>query len=277
MGGKLSVVLVTDDRYSGFAAVACTSSLESTANPRDIEFHILYTALRQESRDRLRQAIEERGGTVRFHDLRPAIEGNPRLWDRTTHFHRLLAPEVLPAEIDRFLYLDCDVIVKDDLRGLDETALRGKVVAACQDYLGSIRDAVSNYPSLGLAGDSPYFNSGVMIVDRALWRFRDVSERVLRCTDENQEHLFAQGRFFQYDQFGLNVVLYGQWEMLDLRWNYGSEYPYREAGVVHFNGHGKPWSPTCTAELRRDFYACLERAGWRPEELREHRVVSAEA
>lgn len=267
MGERLAVVLVTDDLYSGFAAVACTSMLESAADPAGIECHILHSALRPETRERLRRAIEQRKGTVRFHDLRPAIEEDPRYQEYTSHFLRLLAPDVLPPEIVRFLYLDCDLIVRKDVRALGGMDLKGKVVAACRDYLGSVQDAVSNYRALGLAGDSPYFNSGVMIVDRALWRRHQVSERVLQCTAANRDFLYAQGRFFQYDQYGLNVVLYRHWEMLDLGWNYGSEYPFREVGIVHFNGHGKPWSPSCTPEFRREFHACLEGAGWRQEEM----------
>ncbi|HEV2843725.1 MAG TPA: glycosyltransferase, partial [Thermoanaerobaculia bacterium] len=229
----------------------------------------LYDALRPETRERLRRVIEERRASAHFHDLRPILEREPGYQGRSAHFHRLLAPEVLPPGIERFLYLDCDVVVKGDIGELARALPDLKVAAACRDYFGCIRDAVANHQSLGLAGDAPYFNSGVMLIDRASWLGHRVSERVLECTERNMEHLYAQGRFFQYDQYGLNVVLYGKWEMLDSYWNYGAEYPFSEAGVIHFNGHGKPWSPSCTPEFRRDFYAYLHRAGWREEELRE--------
>lgn len=268
MGDRLAVVLVTNDLYAGFAAVACASMLESSRDAGSLDCHILYDELRPETRERLRRVIAERGGAARFHDLRPWIKKDRRYQSHSAHFLRLLAPGVLPAGIERFLYLDCDVVVRGDVRDLVGAPLNGKVVAACQDYLGRVRDAVSNHESLGMAGDAPYFNSGVMVVDHAAWLAHQVSERVLDCTRSNRQHLYAQGRFFQYDQYGLNVVLYGRWEMLDPYWNYGAEYPFREAGVVHFNGHGKPWGATCTPEFRRDFYTYLERAGWRERELR---------
>lgn len=263
---RLAIVLVTDDPYAGFAAVACNSMLENTRRPEALEIHLLHAGLSPRMQERLRQGIEERRGAVRFHDLRPQLALSADY--PSPHFYRLLAPEVLPPEVERFLYLDCDVIVQGDVRAFAELDLAGNVVAACRDYIEEVHDGISNFAALGLCGNAPYLNSGVLWVDRAAWRGLAVSQRALACTRDNQPFLYAQGRFYQYDQYALNVVLYERWLMLEPTWNYGAEYPFRKANLVHFNGHGKPWSDSCTREFRDAFYSCLQRSGWEERELR---------
>lgn len=262
-----AVVFVTDEKYAGFAATACGSMLENCPASGDLDVHLLHDHLHPETRGRLRRVIENRGGSAHFHDVRARLDGDRAYQGRTAHFFRLLAPELLPAQVRRFLYLDCDLIVRGDVRNLAELPLDGNVAAACQDYLGLVRDAVSNHDALGMAGDAPYFNSGVMVIDRETWLSERVSERVLDCTQANETHLYSQGVFFQYDQYALNVVLHGRIKLVGRSWNYGSEYQFREADIIHFNGHGKPWSSTCRAEFRQEFDGYLERAGWQPHEL----------
>lgn len=264
---KTDVVLVTDTRYAGFAAVAAASMLENCPRPDLIEVHVLHPGLTATTAARLGQVIEDRGGAARFHDVTALVDVSAEYRDRTVHFYRLLAPQVLPVDVDRFVYLDCDLIVRSDVHRLAGVELDGAVVAACQDYLGTMREAVANHHELGLAADAPYFNSGVMVVDRQKWAAAGISDRVLQCTRANERHLHAQGRFFQYDQYALNVVLHGAITYLDRSWNFGSEYPFQEVDIVHFNGHGKPWSPTCTARFRNEFYAVLDRVGSYPNEL----------
>lgn len=260
------VVLVTDDRYAAFAAVAAASMLEKSSRPDLIEVHILHRSLTPDIATRLRRLIHNRLGVVQFHDLTTLIDSSTQYLPSMPHFYRLLAPQVLPDDVDRFVYLDCDLLVRGDLHRLAGVNLDG-TIAACQDYLGTMQEAVANHDELGLAAAAPYFNSGVMVVDRRKWAAANVSERVLECTRANEPHLYAQDRFFQYEQYALNVVLHGTVTYLDRSWNYGSEYPFRQANIVHFNGHGKPWSPTCTAQFRDEFYAVLHHAGWRGDEL----------
>lgn len=261
------VVLVTDERYAAFAAVAAASMLENSSRPETTEIHMMHRDLPAATADRLLRIVADRGAAARLHDVGPLVDASPDYSARSPHFYRLLAPEVLPPGVDRFVYLDCDLVVRGDVHRLAETRLRGATAAVCRDYLGTMGEAVANHCELGLAADDPFFNSGVMVVDRHAWTATAVSDRVLACTRTNEQHLYAQGRFFQYDQYALNIVLHDRVTYLDRTWNYGSEYPFQEVEIVHFNGHGKPWSPTCTRQFRDEFYAVLHAAGWRPDEL----------
>lgn len=264
---SLPVVLVTDEAYSAFAAVACLTLLESCERPDAVHLHLLHPGVSGRLRERLEELVAARAGHLHLHDIRPRITRDPAYRDRSAHFFRLLAPELLPPEINRFLYLDSDLLVYRDIGELLRLDLGDHWIAACRDYLGDVATAVQNFESLGLDGAAPYFNSGVMIVDRRSWQRHEVSRRVLECTDRNRRFLDAQGHFPQYDQYALNVLLHGRWAMLCQTWNYGVELPCRPVAIAHFSGHGKPWNGTCAEPYRKDFFAALQRTGWQRDEL----------
>lgn len=274
---KVSVVLVADESYAAFAAVACLTLLESCPEPSTLVLHLLHHGLDVATLGRLKRTVELGRGQLISYDVKLHAAADPRYRNRSPHYYRLMAPELLPSDVERFLYIDCDLLVYQDIRQLATRDLGAATVAACRDYLGHVGDAIANHKNLGLDPEAPFFNSGVMVVQRNLWNLQKVSNRVLECTDDNRSFLDAQGKFHQYDQYALNVVLYGRWLLLSEVWNYGAERPYRKAAVVHFNGHGKPWGQSCTMIYRRDFYAALERAGWGIDDLpAESRQVNLE-
>jgi lipopolysaccharide biosynthesis glycosyltransferase len=142
---------------------------------------------------------------------------------------------------------------------------------------------VRNWRSLGLNPQSPYFNSGVMLIDLASWRRERLADQFLRCLAENERYVWC------WDQYALNVVLADRWCILPLRWNVGAhtfEYPttreipvgsidYQEMindpAIVHFTTEFKPWRPGARHPQRDLYFAALDETawcGWRPASAR---------
>lgn len=182
------------------------------------------------------------------------------------HYFRLLAPFLL-TEQKRAVYLDADTIVVEDIFPLHITDLEGQTTAAVRDYLPCIRDAVDNWQALNLNPSAPYFNSGVLVIDLAGWRAQEIPQRVLRVCLENSDHLLAQRKWPQYEQYGLNVVLHGRWKALDPVWNHGTDMPPSPARIVHYIGNGKIGRTTCYPYFEELFFEFLNRTPyreWRP-------------
>ena len=255
------LVFAADRSYFPFVAVAMESLYESAHHAASIRVHLISADLTRTSQNAFQGIARRYGGSFCCYalgDIRSALG----LDDLTPHFYRLFIPYLLPSLVDRYIYLDSDLIILDDLGELFDLDLAGALVAAAIDYLPTIADGITNYRALGLAGDDPYFNSGVLVVDRHAWMKMDVVRRVVDVTRANADHLDARGRFHQYDQYGLNVALHDRWRVMARRWNYGSELPFdSKVAIVHFNGHGKPWSPTCTDEYRQYFARVVRRLG----------------
>ena len=95
--------------------------------------------------------------------------------------------------------------------------------------------------SLGLALDTPYFNAGLMAIDRAEWRRRALAERVARALRDTPE------RFPFNEQDALNATLLGDFAPLSPRYNFMGDFFLLdlerriEPIVLHFVNAPKPW------------------------------------
>jgi lipopolysaccharide biosynthesis glycosyltransferase len=166
--------------------------------------------------------------SVRIRKIPP---GRPNAKYPLAMFARLLVDKLVPREVDRALYLDCDTLVLDDVNELAASIAPGHIVSAVQDDF-------ANWKS----GFTDYFNSGVICIDVPAWRAADVGSTCLAL-------VLKQG---MSDQQALNTVLSGRWTRLDPRWNVmthfytpGSRWDYAAAarqhiGIRHFT-MVKPW------------------------------------
>jgi lipopolysaccharide biosynthesis glycosyltransferase/glycosyltransferase involved in cell wall biosynthesis len=150
-------------------------------------------------------------------------------------YYRFMLPDLIPAE--RVVYIDSDTIVRRSLSSLYNMELGGRPVAAMQDYalLHHMRDNampifykgegydVTRYAREVLSLDldaTSYFNSGVLVMDLALWRDQRIAQSCL-------DFCRLTGVLHMADQDALNHVLRGNFTRLDPRWNSFS-YMYNE-------------------------------------------------
>jgi lipopolysaccharide biosynthesis glycosyltransferase len=160
---------------------------------------------------------------------------------------RLLLPSVL-EDIDRVVYLDCDLVVLNDIAALYDTDLSGFPLAACLDFwlTGSPPFAPPGWGAdewhkflrgvVRLSDTKAYFNAGVMVMD--LERFRSAS--LIRAADEFLERTNYETPFV--DQEALNHVVDGAFVRLDTRWNVLAALGHSDPWIIHYAGPYKPWS-----------------------------------
>jgi lipopolysaccharide biosynthesis glycosyltransferase len=212
---------------------------------------------------------------------------------------RLLAGRLIPDSIDKVIYLDSDVLVKQDLSELWNVDVGDHYCAAATDIACPFVDArsadrryrnalpylatlspIRNWQRLGLNGSDRYFNSGVMVLNLRRWREERIEESLLTCLRENNRYVWC------WDQYALNVVFAGQWRELSARWNQGVhvfEYPDEscspidvhefvkmrdDPAIIHFTTEFKPWRYRPYHPLRNEYFERLDQtswSGWRPE------------
>lgn len=170
-------------------------------------------------------------------------------------YFRLCLEESLAPAVTRVIYLDCDLVVNQDIAELWDLDLQGKIIGAVADYSLGRWDHPSQQnllASLNQPPTLPYFNSGVLVIDVARWRSCEVMRRAFAFINANP----AAVPF--WDQDALNAVLCDNWHPLDPRWNRPSNYrrlldqgklPFSEDQarslstpyVLHFVSGSKPW------------------------------------
>ena len=160
---------------------------------------------------------------------------------------RLRLPSVL-KDIDRVVYLDCDLVVLNDIATLYDTDLSDCPLAACLDFwlTGSPPFAPPGWRAdewhkflrevVTLSDSKAYFNAGVMVMD--LKRFR--SSSLIQAADEFLERTNYETPFV--DQEALNHAVDGAFVRLDTRWNVLAALGHSDPWIIHYAGPYKPWS-----------------------------------
>jgi lipopolysaccharide biosynthesis glycosyltransferase len=200
--------------------------------------------------DRLPLALRERIQlmTLDFSRLDGKLAGKGR-FSRAV-FRRLFLDEILPAHFERIVTIDSDMlIVRPGLERLENFDLGGRPLAAAYDMIflmdfkgdALARQFQRSRRSLGLALDTPYFNAGLMAIDRAAWRAKKLTERVTRALRDEPE------RYPFMEQDALNAALDGNFAPLSPRFNFMGDFflldleRRLEPMVLHFVNAPKPW------------------------------------
>lgn len=185
-----------------------------------------------------------------------------------TAYYRIAIPELFRGkDVERILYLDCDMVATEDIGKLWDLQFNDALLAAVEDAGFHHR-----LEKMAIRCDSfRYFNSGFMLINVADWLAQDITKKVLRFIGEHPEKL----RF--HDQDALNAILHDQWLILHPKWNAQGyimkaekTHPFtkgeteyaetrRSPAIIHYSGHLKPWDQDfdCFTQKFYDKYAAM--------------------
>lgn len=167
-------------------------------------------------------------------------------------YYRLLAPCLLPKDLDRILYLDPDILVINSLRPLWEMDLQGKLFAAASHT--GVTEIANSVNRLRLKTDSDYYNSGVLLIDLNAGRKEVDPREVFAFSAEHKASLLLPDQDILNAMYGNRIL-----PLDDAVWNYDARnynsYLLRSSGkadtdwvisntaILHFCGRAKPWKP----------------------------------
>jgi len=244
----IHIALTFNDKYWALAYTVMRSICLSSRLRQEIVFHLCHSALTADHLATLEAIRTEFGSTIRHYDpdaspaFRPLTQ-NLRADDRfpAIVYTRLLLDKLLPPEVERVIYLDCDTLVRRPIEELYDFDMMGMAIAAVADpyhdgiKLGrDIRTKQSPFDSA-----DPYFNSGVLLIDLKGFALANVPGRVAEFASTGT---LAQ---LYYDQDLLNMIFAGNWLELPWRFNLLNPRPTHETlgpAIIHYTGHRRPWA-----------------------------------
>lgn len=165
-------------------------------------------------------------------------------------FRRLFLDRVLPGSYQRIVSVDSDMLIRrPGLGRLAELDLGGAPIAAAYDmiFLMDLKgDALAkrfqrDRRALGLAAATPYFNAGLMVIERAQWGALELGERAMAALREAPE------RYSFLEQSALNELIAGRFAPLSPRYNFMGDFFLLDLEaridpiVLHFVNQPKPW------------------------------------
>ncbi|WP_171943862.1 glycosyltransferase family 8 protein [Streptococcus suis] len=234
----MHIAFSATDSYADYLGTTIYSIIQHHPN-QELHFYVLTKCMSDHSRFKLNRLTSQLV-TISFieidstsFDHLPLKEGI----SLETYF-RILLPSQL-AELDRVLYLDCDILVNGSLKEIWESDLSHHYLAGVNE-LDMLHSNAEYRQKIGFTPQDIYVNAGVLLFNLELMR-----------QDKIEEFLFAKAQeiknYIEYqDQDIINIGLKGQILNLESKYNMTAyqrkvkHISLEEAVIIHFNWH-KPW------------------------------------
>jgi lipopolysaccharide biosynthesis glycosyltransferase len=265
--GPITIVVATDDLYVVLLAALIKSIEKHNSSNRMIHLHIIKDHVSKFSKKNLEHSIDNTKTVLFWIDVADVvlpgykIPSDKSSWPTTIHL-RLFIPYLMPVEVEKILYLDVDMILQRNIAELYDTELGDQILGAVTDqrvlsFDNSWGGGIKNYQELGLDGQSPYFNTGLLLINCKKWRDNDITAKVIACIEANRNYANFP------DQYGLNVALVNQWKPLNPYWNYFSNGADLNAYLIHFVERKPIFSKyKGNIQFKKRFYELLKNTAW---------------
>jgi len=253
----INIAMICDDNYALCTGVAITSLKTHRAAGREYCIYIHCDGVLEEKKN-LFLAMSEPGFEIRLIDV---VKKKPlRALGRMAYakhvspsaLYKFDLPQTL-GRLDKVLYLDGDLIIRDSLEDLYDLDISDCYAAVCKDI--GAETYPSHYNSRLKIQHSGYFNSGVMLLNLKMLRRDKISDKLLEYKLKGINHFMDQDAFnvvFQekvkYFSFLYNMGI-SCWrdrsgavlaDYYDLP-GYSSNQLFREAKILHLSAPEKPW------------------------------------
>lgn len=246
--GKIHVLLAFDDGFWAPAYAAMRGICLATRRRTDLVFQLCELGVSAAHHQDLEKIRDEFGAELVFYDLNTNTDFQTRCASlphdtrlNTIMYARLLVEVLIPQEVERIIYFDCDTYVRAPIEELAEADLGGNPIGAVEephaDFITNKTDMRQNRDLFDPA--DPYFNSGMMVIDTAKWREARVLDRLTAYVADG-----TMARLY-FDQDLLNLIFAGKWKKLDQGWNVIDPRPVHQGlnpKMVHYTGKRRPWN-----------------------------------
>ena len=290
----MNIVYSSSDLYSELASVSIVSILENSNDANEINIYVIDKSISEKHKQEMQEMVERYGRTLYFlPDIDVEAIADTKIevfkWHIST-FSRLFLLHVLPEDMEKVIYVDCDMIIRHSLVPLWNKDMEGAWVMGADDCRGArYRD------DIGIPRDSIYTNNGLMVIDLKAWRENKIEERFIAFIKK------YNGNITYVDQGVLNGVLqpirkikllpikynaqsacyFLGYEGLDLCrkpvWAYTKtefDQDISDPVVVHFTScfyaGSRPWEKKDNHPYRTEFLKYRELTPWKDQDLWEN-------
>lgn len=233
---KIPIVFATNDNFVSLCSVSISSIIANSSSNYKYYIYIFYTRLSKENIKKL-ENMTINNVIVKCLNVKSYIAFF-KLYEVDNYpyeiYYRYYAPLILKYK--KIIYLDCDIIVLDDIAKLYFEDIGNKTIGACIDFIYYYKQ---NY----------IFNSGVILFDCKKFEENKIREKCIDLIEKNN---------FKYpDQDALNIVCKDDIFLLSVKYNYqislSFSYKFKQniskfkndfldkPIIIHFSYNTKPY------------------------------------
>ncbi len=288
----MNIVYSSSDSYAEIAGISIVSLLKNNQSMEEIKIFVIDNDISAANRARLDSIAHNFGREILYiskPDVRKmaGTQINVGRWNIST-FYRLFLPSILPGEVDRVLFIDCDTLVLQDLTPLWEMDMADKWLYGVDDCRGA-----AYRTNLGLKPENNYINNGVMLIDLKAWRKNNVETMFLEFIQAHHGDITFVDQGVQNGVLSMinrSGLLHPRYNCLTIFFAFSyqnliklrrppvplDEHEYRQAvgspAIVHFQSCFRlglrPWTKGCKHPYTDVYLHYKRRTPWRDEPLR---------
>ncbi len=251
----INVCVSCSEEYSKYAGVLIASILSNAADDDCLNFFILNMNLSELRKSEILKLKNIKDCEINFISVNTNLFNeykkiNTHSYIPISSFFRLKLASLLP-DLDRVIYLDCDIVVNRSIAELYNTDLNDNIAAAVLDIN---KRKLKKFPT--------YVNSGVLLLDLNKIRKLNIESEFLNWTKSNFDKIKTG------DQDIINEVLKNKIEILDERWNVqSSNFTNRSSYtsnpyVIHYVSKRKPWHFGSFSYHKNLYFKYLQLTPW---------------
>lgn len=275
----MNILCSTDDNYVPYCGVMLTSLFESNIG-EDFRVFVLTDGLNEVNKRAMAEFATRYNQSIEIIKVNSALFKDCPYNPATDHvseaaYYRLAVAEILPREMDRILYLDCDIVVNGKIKQYYDSSLKGSPCGVVRDEACNVLEP---YARLGISQeiDKPYFNSGVLLINLEYWREHKLFNKFMEYVVRNRERLEF------HDQDTLNGVLRGNVVYMPATFNLQRGFlltqyfdidneerkieimaAVKNPVIIHYTGYMKPWNNSDRHPMRYLWRSYLEKSLWK--------------
>ena len=271
----LVLVCGADNNYAMPMAVTLYSAIKNYRGRDQVEIFVLDNGISTSNKRKIDRILSPY--RVELHWIITSVEvlrGYPVRGPCTiSTYLRLLAPNLLPPQVGKAIYLDCDTLVEADLNELWQEEIFDNYFLAVPNTVNGENKLIgdthlSSCPEIVFRKEDEYFNSGILVMNITQLRKDMVTSKSIAFL-QRWTSLVRHA-----DQDALNAISIGKWKKIKSKWNFfvketrWAEFCSEPSGILHFTGRKKPWIPrfvTTDSELARfhnRYHIYLKRSEW---------------
>ncbi|CRF33641.1 lipopolysaccharide 1,2-glucosyltransferase [Brachyspira suanatina] len=247
---EMNICFASDNNYAPYMGTAIASVLKNSLEDEKITFHLIDGGITKENKDKILSLKSIKDCEIKFYT--PDIERYNDWFEKTKYkmyyspatFYRISIPSLI-KNVDKILYLDCDIIVTKSLRELFLMDLEN-YYAFVVLHKAIMEDEVEFYGDL--------FCAGFLMINNKLWKENNIEQKCIEYYENNYENCFN-------DQDVLNEILKNKVKYLPEKWLFFADKRYHyedpkleDVIIIHHLGLVKPWEENCHGSLLIDEY-----------------------
>lgn len=197
----MDLVYASDDKFTEVLGISMISLLENNAG-ENIGVYILDEGISAANKAVLTRIADKYSAKIFFVDVKNMLDPNMKQCRGSlSTFSRLYLDKLLPQNIEKIIYLDCDTLILKSLKDFYATDVSGYFFAGVNDCVSR-----SHIKAVGLNDTGNYMNAGVLLINLEKWREENASEKFIDFSESHKNNVLYADQGIINGVFGKNSL-----------------------------------------------------------------------